>query len=79
MSQNKTFSSLTRHELKAFSLLRILFILDPIVVVYLIFSEGEEEDFSKGAEDFVEAAKKRRTERQSDNGNDSQLSRGGGA
>ena len=49
------------------------------MVVYLIFSEGEEEDFSKGAEDFVEAAKKRRTERQSDNGNDSQLSRGGGA
>ena len=31
-------------------------------------SEDEEEDFSKGAEDFVEAAKKRRIERLSDNG-----------
>ena len=49
------------------------------MLVYLIFSEGEEEDFSKGAEDFVEAAKKRRTERQSDNGNHSQLSQAGGA
>ena len=34
-----------------------------------LISEDEEEDFSKGAEDFVEAVKKRRTERQSDNGN----------
>jgi len=34
-----------------------------------LISEDEEEDFSKGAEDFVEAVKKRRTQRQSDNGN----------
>ncbi|XP_078352937.1 uncharacterized protein LOC144637734 isoform X1 [Oculina patagonica] len=36
-------------------------------------SEDEEEDFSKGAEDFVDAAKKRRAERQSDNVSESSL------
>ncbi|XP_020611801.1 uncharacterized protein LOC110050239 isoform X2 [Orbicella faveolata] len=36
-------------------------------------SEDEEEDFSKGAEDFVEAVKKRRTQRQSDNVSESSL------
>ena len=41
------------------------------IFCYLIISEDEEEDFSKGAENFVEAAKKRRTERQSDEGNNS--------
>ena len=40
-----------------------------VVLFDCLISEDEEEDFSKGAEDFVEAAKKRRTERQSDNGN----------
>lgn len=39
------------------------------VLFYCLISEDEEEDFSKGAEDFVEAAKKRRAERQSDKGN----------
>ena len=43
------------------------------VLFYCLISEDEDEDFSKGAEDFVEAAKKRRTERQSDNGNDISL------
>ena len=45
-----------------------VFIFDTVLFDCLI-SEDEEEDFSKGAEDFVEAVKKRRTERQSDNGN----------
>ena len=40
-----------------------------VVLFDCLVSEDEEEDFSKGAEDFVEAAKKRRMERQSDNGN----------
>jgi len=43
------------------------------VLFYYLISEDEDEDFSKGAEDFVEAAKKRRTERQSYNGNDISL------
>ena len=40
---------------------------------FIFISEDEEEDFSKGAEEFVEAAKKRRRERQSDNGENLQL------
>ena len=36
--------------------------------VWMDDSEDEEEDFSKGAEDFVEAVKKRRIERQNNNG-----------
>ena len=43
--------------------------ISAVVLFDCLISEDEEEDFSKGAEDFVEAAKKRRTERQSDNGN----------
>lgn len=39
------------------------------MLFYCLISEDEEEDFSKGAEDFVEVAKKRRAERQSDKGN----------
>lgn len=34
-----------------------------IDISLLKFSEDEEEDFSQGAEDFVKAAKQRRTER----------------
>lgn len=35
---------------------------------YHLISEDEDEDFSKGAEEFVEAARKRRIERKSDEG-----------
>lgn len=35
---------------------------------YHLISEGEDEDFSKGAEEFVEAARKRRIERKSGEG-----------
>lgn len=38
-------------------------------LVFDYISEDEEEDFSKGAESFVEAAKQRRAARQSENGN----------
>jgi len=46
-----------------------VFIFDTVLFDNCLISEDDEEDFSKGAEDFVEAVKKRRTERQSDNGN----------
>ena len=35
---------------------------------YHLISEDEDEDFSKGAEEFVEAARKRRIERKSGEG-----------
>lgn len=35
---------------------------------YYLISEDEDEDFSKGAEEFVEAARKRRIERKSGEG-----------
>ena len=35
---------------------------------YYLISENEDEDFSKGAEEFVEAARKRRIERKSGEG-----------
>ena len=35
---------------------------------YYLTSEDEDEDFSKGAEEFVEAARKRRIERKSGEG-----------
>ena len=35
---------------------------------YHLISEDEDEDFSKGAEEFVEGARKRRTERKSGEG-----------
>ena len=47
----------------------ITIVADPFVLFGCLISEDEGEDFSKGAEGFVEAAKQRRVERQSDDGN----------